>query len=107
MLDFVLNLLIFFYPSPRHSVMEAGIIMNKEQALTWRRARSRRNILIAIRPQRRHLDDVRSVASPIPRRATGGSNDSTSSARRIIPGGDHRQDRESNTGMLHAGDVTR
>jgi biopolymer transport protein ExbD len=48
MLDFVLNLLIFFIITTSF-VKEAGIVVNKEQALTAEE-QSSGNILIAIRP---------------------------------------------------------
>jgi biopolymer transport protein ExbD len=93
MLDFVLNLLIFFIITTSF-VKEAGIIVNKEQAATAESKESG-NILIAIRPNgdiwmdKRRVD-IREVRPMIERLHVERPEDTVV----IIA------DKESNTGML-------
>jgi biopolymer transport protein ExbD len=93
MLDFVLNLLIFFIITTSF-VKEAGVVVNKEQALTAESKESG-NILIAIRPNgdiwmdKRRVD-IREVRTAIERLHVERPEDTVV----IIA------DRESNTGML-------
>lgn len=93
MLDFVLNLLIFFIITTSF-IKEAGIVVNKEQALTAESKESG-NILIAIRPNgdiwmdKRRVD-VREVRPLIERLHVERPEDTVV----IIA------DKESNTGML-------
>ncbi len=93
MLDFVLNLLIFFIITTSF-VKEAGIIVNKQEALTAE-SKENGNILIAIRPNgdiwmdKRRVD-IREVRPAIERLHVERPDDTVV----IIA------DRESNTGML-------
>lgn len=93
MLDFVLNLLIFFIITTSF-IKEAGIVVNKEQALTAE-SKETGNILIAIRPNgdiwmdKRRVD-VREVRPLIERLHVERPEDTVV----IIA------DKESNTGML-------
>lgn len=93
MLDFVLNLLIFFIITTSF-VKEAGIVVNKQEALTAESKESG-NILIAIRPNgdiwmdKRRVD-IREVRPAIERLHVERPEDTVV----IIA------DRESNTGML-------
>jgi biopolymer transport protein ExbD len=93
MLDFVMNLLIFFIITTSF-VKEAGIIVNKQEALTAESKESG-NILIAIRPNgdiwmdKRRVD-IREVRPMIERLHVERPEDTVV----IIA------DRESNTGML-------
>jgi biopolymer transport protein ExbD len=93
MLDFVLNLLIFFIITTSF-IKEAGIVVNKEQALTAESKESG-NILIAIRPNgdiwmdKRRVD-VREVRPLIERLHVERPEDTVV----IIA------DKESSTGML-------
>jgi biopolymer transport protein ExbD len=93
MLDFVLNLLIFFIITTSF-VKEAGITVNKEQALTAE-SKDNGNILIAIRPNgdiwmdKRRVD-IREVRPAVERLHVERPDDAVV----IIA------DRESNTGML-------
>lgn len=93
MLDFVLNLLIFFIITTSF-IKEAGIVVNKEQALTAE-SKETGNILIAIRPNgdiwmdKRRVD-VREVRPMIERLHVERPEDTVV----IIA------DKESNTGML-------
>ncbi len=93
MLDFVLNLLIFFIITTSF-VKEAGITVNKQEALTAD-SKENGNILIAIRPNgdiwmdKRRVD-IREVRPAIERLHVERPDDSVV----IIA------DRESNTGML-------
>lgn len=93
MLDFVLNLLIFFIITTSF-VKEAGVVVNKEEALTAQSQESG-NILIAIRPNgdiwmdKRRVD-IREVRPAIERLHVERPEDTVV----IIA------DRESNTGML-------
>lgn len=93
MLDFVLNLLIFFIITTSF-VKEAGIVVNKEQALTAESKESG-NILIAIRPNgdiwmdKRRVD-IREVRPLIERLHVERPEDTVV----VIA------DRESSTGML-------
>ncbi|HEY5809331.1 MAG TPA: biopolymer transporter ExbD [Povalibacter sp.] len=93
MLDFVLNLLIFFIITTSF-VKEAGVVVNKEEALTAESQESG-NILIAIRPNgdiwmdKRRVD-IREVRPTIERLHVERPEDTVV----IIA------DRESNTGML-------
>jgi biopolymer transport protein ExbD len=93
MLDFVLNLLIFFIITTSF-IKEAGIVVNKEQALTAESKESG-NILIAIRPNGdiwmdKRKVDVREVRPMIERLHVERPEDTVV----IIA------DKESNTGML-------
>lgn len=93
MLDFVLNLLIFFIITTSF-VKEAGIVVNKQEALTAEN-KENGNILIAIRPNgdiwmdKRRVD-IREVRPAIERLHVERPDDTVV----IIA------DRESNTGML-------
>jgi biopolymer transport protein ExbD len=93
MLDFVLNLLIFFIITTSF-VKEAGITVNKQEALTAD-SKENGNILIAIRPNgeiwmdKRRVD-IREVRPAIERLHVERPDDTVV----IIA------DRESNTGML-------
>ena len=93
MLDFVMNLLIFFIITTSF-VKEAGIIVNKQEALTAESKESG-NILIAIRPNgdiwmdKRRVD-IRDVRPMIERLHVERPEDTVV----IIA------DRDSNTGML-------
>ncbi|HMN43684.1 MAG TPA: biopolymer transporter ExbD [Povalibacter sp.] len=93
MLDFVMNLLIFFIITTSF-VKEAGIIVNKQEALTAESKESG-NILIAIRPNgdiwmdKRRVD-IREVRPAIERLHVERPEDTVV----IIA------DREANTGML-------
>lgn len=93
MLDFVLNLLIFFIITTSF-IKEAGIVVNKEQALTAE-SKETGNILIAIRPNGdiwmdKRKVDVREVRPMIERLHVERPEDTVV----IIA------DKESNTGML-------
>ena len=93
MLDFVLNLLIFFIITTSF-IKEAGITVNKQEALTAE-SKENGNILIAIRPNgdiwmdKRRVD-IREVRPAIERLHVERPDDAVV----IIA------DRESNTGML-------
>jgi biopolymer transport protein ExbD len=93
MLDFVLNLLIFFIITTSF-IKEAGIVVNKEQALTAE-SKDSGNILIAIRPNgdiwmdKRRVD-IREVRPLIERLHVERPEDTVV----VIA------DKESNTGML-------
>jgi biopolymer transport protein ExbD len=93
MLDFVLNLLIFFIITTSF-LKEAGITVNKQEALTAE-SKENGNILIAIRPNgdiwmdKRRVD-IREVRPAIERLHVERPDDAVV----IIA------DRESNTGML-------
>lgn len=93
MLDFVLNLLIFFIITTSF-VKEAGVIVNKQEALTAE-SKENGNILIAIRPNgdiwmdKRRVD-IREVRPAIERLHVERPDDTVV----IIA------DRESSTGML-------
>ena len=93
MLDFVLNLLIFFIITTSF-IKEAGVVVNKQEALTAESKESG-NILVAIRPNgdvwmdKRRVD-IREVRSLIERLHVERPEDTVV----IIA------DKESNTGML-------